>query len=53
MYSNLKSTFQAELDAIESAGIFKKERIITTPQDAVIRTMAGGEVLTFESSKSD
>jgi glycine C-acetyltransferase len=47
MYSNLKSEFQEELAAIETAGIFKKERIIITPQNAVIRTTTGKDVLNF------
>ena len=37
----------AELNDLKSAGLFKTERIITTPQSAVIRTTAGGEVLNF------
>ena len=37
----------AELNDLKSAGLFNTERIITTPQSAVIRTTAGGEVLNF------
>ncbi len=47
MYSNIKSQFEAELAAIQEAGIFKKERIITTPQGAEISTNQGKEVLNF------
>ena len=36
-----------ELAAIQEAGLFKRERIITTPQDAVINTTEGHEVLNF------
>ncbi len=36
-----------ELAAIQEAGLFKRERIITTPQDAVINTTEGNEVLNF------
>ena len=36
-----------ELLAIQEAGLFKRERIITTPQDAVINTTEGHEVLNF------
>ncbi len=36
-----------ELLAIQEAGLFKRERIITTPQDAVIKTTEGHEVLNF------
>ena len=47
MYSNIKSQFEAEIDAIKAAVIFKKERTITSPQSAVIQTLEGGEVLNF------
>ncbi len=36
-----------ELNNIKEAGLFKKERIITSPQAAAITTTAGGEVLNF------
>jgi glycine C-acetyltransferase len=47
MYTNIKSQFEAEIDAIKTAGIFKKERTITSPQSAVIQTVEGGEVINF------
>ena len=47
MYETLKSALEKELADIESAGLYKKERIITTPQAAVIRTTEGKEVLNF------
>ena len=47
MYTNIKSQFEAEIDAIKTAGIFKKERTITSPQSAVIQTLEGGEVINF------
>ncbi len=47
MYGELKDHLQRELADIETAGLFKKERIITTPQDAVIKTTEGEEVLNF------
>jgi glycine C-acetyltransferase len=36
-----------QLEEITDAGLFKRERIITTPQDAVIKTTEGEEVLNF------
>ncbi len=36
-----------ELEALKAAGLFKSERIITTPQSAKINTTAGNEVLNF------
>ena len=47
MYGDLKDYLQRELADIETAGLFKRERIITTPQDAVIKTTEGEEVLNF------
>ncbi|HCP40749.1 MAG TPA: glycine C-acetyltransferase [Cryomorphaceae bacterium] len=47
MYGDLKDHLQKELANIEKAGLFKRERIITTPQDAVINTTEGAEVLNF------
>lgn len=43
----MQAYLQAELKSIKEAGLFKKERIITTPQDAVIKTTEGNEVLNF------
>ena len=39
--------FQAELAAIEAQGLYKRERIITTPQGVEIATREAGEVLNF------
>ena len=47
MYTKFKDHLAAELAAIQEAGLFKRERIITTPQGAVIRTTEGREVLNF------
>jgi glycine C-acetyltransferase len=38
---------QTELAAIEAAGLYKKERIIVTPQTAEIKVNSGQEVLNF------
>lgn len=46
MYSKLQPVLEKELNAIREAGLFKSERIITTPQGAVIRT-GGKEVINF------
>lgn len=47
MYSTLKPVLERELQSIREAGLYKKERIITTPQGAVIRTSDGKEVINF------
>jgi glycine C-acetyltransferase len=39
--------FQAELAAIEKQGVYKRERVITTPQGVEIATREAGEVLNF------
>lgn len=45
--STIDKNLQAELNELSDAGLFKKERIITTPQAAHIDTVQGGEVLNF------
>ncbi|MFM7730638.1 MAG: aminotransferase class I/II-fold pyridoxal phosphate-dependent enzyme, partial [Flavobacteriales bacterium] len=47
MYGKLKDHLTAELSSIQEAGLYKRERIITTPQGAAIRTDDGKEVLNF------
>ncbi|UXP33653.1 glycine C-acetyltransferase [Reichenbachiella agarivorans] len=47
MYNTLKGKLSTELSEIEKAGLFKKERIITTPQGADIKTTEGKEVINF------
>jgi len=47
MYSSIKSHLQDELNAIKDAGLYKKERIITSPQDAEITLENGDKVLNF------
>ena len=39
--------YKHELEVIESEGLYKTERIITTPQGAAIKTQQAGEVLNF------
>ncbi|MFM2226717.1 MAG: hypothetical protein RL664_60 [Bacteroidota bacterium] len=47
MYGKMQEHLQNELNSIREAGLFKRERIITTPQAAVIKTTEGKEVLNF------
>lgn len=47
MYETLKPVLEKELASIKDAGLYKKERIITTPQGAVIKTNDGREVINF------
>ena len=47
MYGDMKAHLRAELKAIQADGLFKKERIISSVQDAVIRLEDGSEVLNF------
>ncbi|MBT1700571.1 glycine C-acetyltransferase [Fulvivirgaceae bacterium PWU4] len=46
MYKKLQPVLEKELNNIREAGLFKKERIITTPQGADIQTN-GKEVINF------
>jgi glycine C-acetyltransferase len=47
MYTKLKSDLSKELAQIKEDGLYKEERIITTPQGAVIKTTKGDEVINF------
>ena len=47
MYKDFQNFLSNELESIEAAGLFKKERIITTPQQASIKVSTGQEVLNF------
>ncbi len=47
MYSNIKHDLQNEIEDIKAAGLYKSERIITTPQGSEIKTTASPEVLNF------
>ena len=47
MNTKINIALQEELNEIEDAGLYKKERIITTPQSAEIQTKEAGEVLNF------
>lgn len=47
MYDQLKPKLEKELKSIEEAGLFKKERIITSPQSAEITIAGGQKVLNF------
>ena len=47
MYGKLKQQLQTELDNIKEEGLYKDERIITTPQGALIKVSTGEEVLNF------
>jgi glycine C-acetyltransferase len=47
MYGGLQQHLQNELKSIEEAGLYKRERIISSPQDAVITLSDGSEVLNF------
>lgn len=47
MYETLKPALEKKLVEIKEAGLYKNERVITTPQGAVIRTTTGKEVINF------
>jgi len=47
MYGKFQEHLQKELTSIEEGGIFKRERIIATPQDASIKLIDGKEVIIF------
>jgi glycine C-acetyltransferase len=47
MYGKIKEYLEQELKSIEENGLFKKERIITSPQGPEITVSTGGTVLNF------
>ncbi len=47
MYGKIKQHLQQELQDIKDSGLYKKERIITSPQDVVIKIDTGEEVINF------
>jgi len=50
MYGKIREHLQQELQDIKDAGLYKKERIITSPQDAVIKISTGEEVINLCSN---
>lgn len=47
MYTKLKPILEKELQSIRDAGLYKKERVIVTPQGADIKTSDGRSVINF------
>jgi len=47
MYNTLQPILEKELEEIEKAGLYKRERIIITPQGADIKIQGGQEVINF------
>ena len=45
MYGKLKSQLQDELKQIDAGGIYKRERVITSPQGAEVRVSTGEDVI--------
>ena len=50
MYGSMKSHLAGSLASLEKEGLFKKERVIVSVQDAAIRLDDGSEVLNFCSN---
>ena len=47
MYGKIKEHLAKELESIEQAGLYKNERIISSPQDVEIKLSSGQSVLNF------
>ena len=47
MYQDFQKHLQQEISDIRSAGLYKTERVITSPQDALIKIADGREMLNF------
>lgn len=50
MYGNFQKHLQDQLNEIEQNGLFKKERVIITPQGASVKVSDGKEVIIFCSN---
>ena len=50
MYQKIKDTLTKEIQAIKEAGLYKSERVITSPQKTLIKISSGQEVLNFCSN---
>ena len=50
MYQKIKDTLTKEIQAIKEAGLYKSERVITSPQKTLIQISSGQEVLNFCSN---
>jgi glycine C-acetyltransferase len=50
MYGNIKQHLQSEIESIKEAGLYKRERTITSPQGAEITVSDGSKVLNFCSN---
>ncbi len=47
MYGKIKEHLEKEIEEIKNDGLFKEERVIVTPQGAVIKIDTGQEVINF------
>ncbi|WP_201549419.1 glycine C-acetyltransferase [Psychrobacter fjordensis] len=47
MYQDFQKHLQQEISDIRAAGLYKNERVITSPQDALIKIADGREMLNF------
>jgi len=47
MFGAMRENLRKELAEIRSAGLYKAERVLSTPQNAAVRVGAGDEVLNF------
>ena len=47
MYKDFQSHLKTELTSIKKAGLYKEERVITSPQRADITVQGGKQVLNF------
>ena len=45
MYGKIKEHLQKELADVDAAGLFKRERVITTPQGADVQVNSGDDVI--------
>ena len=52
MYGTIKEHLSKEIQEIKDKGLYKTERIITSPQSAEIKISTGEEVINFCANKN-
>jgi glycine C-acetyltransferase len=45
MFTTTRAQLQTQLDEIRAAGLYKQERVLSTPQSAHVQVATGGETL--------
>ena len=53
MYTKFKDYYESILDDIKEQGLWKEERIVSTPQSSIINTTTNKNLLNFKSNQKE